>query len=61
MSNVTNQVADVIRETLPAAPPVTYVGMKFYGISLPDIVSIATLVYLAIQIAFIIHKWRNNK
>lgn len=43
-----------------AAPPVTVVGMNIYGVSLPDIVSVATLAYLSIQIGYVIYKWRKE-
>ncbi|APU00140.1 holin [Vibrio phage Vp670] len=60
MSEKIVKAVEVVRETLPAAPPAAYVGMKFYGISLPDIVSIATLIYLVIQIGYILYKWRKG-
>lgn len=60
MSEKIIKATELVRETLPAAPPATYVGMKFYGFTLPDIVSIATLFYLAIQIGYIIYKWRKG-
>lgn len=60
MSEKVIKVAEVVREAAPAAPPVTYVGMSVYGVSLPDIVSIATLIYLAIQVAYLVNKWRKG-
>lgn len=58
MSDKVAQVVEVVRD---AAPPVTYVGLSVYGVSLPDIVSVLTLVYLVIHIGYIINKWRKGK
>lgn len=60
MSDKIVKVAEIVRETLPAAPPAAYVGMKFYGITLPDIVSIVTLAYLVIQIGYVLWKWKKG-
>lgn len=37
-----------------AAPPLTYTGLTVYGIQLPDIVAIATLIYLVVQMYLLI-------
>lgn len=58
MTEKITQVVEVVRD---AAPPVTYVGLSIYGVSLPDIVSVLTLVYLVIHIGYIINKWRKGK
>lgn len=52
---VTSQVADM---AVKAAPPSLVAGLSFYGVSLPDIVSIGTLIYLVINTGYIIYKWR---
>jgi hypothetical protein len=49
--------ADVIAETLKAAPPVAVAGLSVAGVALSDIVLIATLVYLALQIGYLVHRW----
>lgn len=49
--------AEVITETIKAAPPVAVAGLSVAGVSLSDIVLIATLVYIALQIGYLVHRW----
>jgi hypothetical protein len=49
--------AEVVAETLKAAPPVAVAGLSVMGVPLSDIVLIATLVYLALQIGYLVHRW----
>lgn len=41
-----------------ASPPVLYMGVRLLGVSLPDWVAIATLVYILLQAAHLIWRWR---
>lgn len=48
-------------EAAKAAPPAVVVASnKLLGLDLPTIVALATLLYLVIQIAYLIWKWRNE-
>lgn len=49
---------DVFQAAGKAAPPVAYVGVSLAGISLPDWVAIATLVYVVLQAAHLVWRWR---
>lgn len=51
---LSSQVADM---TLKAAPPVAFTGMTVFGVALPDVVAILTIVYLVIHIGYIVNKW----
>lgn len=53
-SDLASQVADM---TVKAAPPVTVTGLTFYGVALPDVVAILTIVYLIVHIGYIVTKW----
>lgn len=55
---VAAQVGDMV---VKAAPPVAVTSMSFYGIALPDIVALLTIVYLIVHIGYIINKWRKGK
>lgn len=52
---------DVIDMSIKAAPPLAVTGMSVFGVPLPDVVSIATLVYLAIHGGYILSKWWRGK
>lgn len=41
---------DALVETLKTAPPVSVGGLTLFGVSLPDIVQIVTLIWLLILI-----------
>lgn len=48
-------------EAAKATPPAVVVASnKLLGLDLPTIVALATLLYLVIQIAYLIWKWRNE-
>lgn len=53
------QKLDVIQEATKAAPPVavTAVG-TLTGFTLHDWLLVATLVYVIVQIAWLVYKWR---
>lgn len=53
-SDLASQVADM---TVKAAPPVTVTGLTFYGVALPDVIAILTIVYLVVHIGYIVTKW----
>ena len=49
--------SELAAETLKAAPPTAVAGLTLMGVSLNDVVLIATLVYLSVQIGFLVYKW----
>ncbi len=51
---IASQLADV---SIKAAPPITVSGLTLYGYTLPDVVSVLTIVYLLIHIGYIVSKW----
>jgi hypothetical protein len=52
------QRSEVVSETLRATPPVAAVGvMTVGGLSLSDWVMIATLIYIVLQIAYLLFRW----
>lgn len=42
------------------APPVAYMGVRLMGVSLPDWVALATLIYIVAQTAHLIWRWRRQ-
>lgn len=48
---------DLAAEAAKAAPPVTVAGLTVAGVSLNDLVLIATLVYIALQASFLMYRW----
>lgn len=57
MTTAMSSRAEVLAETMKAAPPVAVAGLSVAGVALSDIVLIATLVYLALQIGYLVHRW----
>jgi len=51
------QQTEVIDQAARAAPAAVVAGLTFAGYSLNDIVLFATLVYILLQIAFLLFKW----
>jgi hypothetical protein len=49
--------SDIANEAIRATPPVTVAGLTVAGVTLNDVVLIATLVYVVLQIGFVCHKW----
>lgn len=47
--------------SIKAAPPLAVTGLSVFGVQLPDIVSVVTLVYLGIHIGYILSKWIKGK
>ena len=52
--------SDVLQAGGKAAPPVLYIGVKLAGIALPDWVAMATLVYIGLQVAHLVWRWRRQ-
>jgi hypothetical protein len=48
---------DVIKAGVEASPPALYVGVRLSGISMPDWVAIATLIYILLQTAHLLWRW----
>lgn len=61
MSEKIIKAVEIARDVQPTAIPIAYVGMTICGVPLPDIVSGVTLVYLVIQIGYVINKWYRGK
>lgn len=50
--------SDIVTEASKAAPAVTVGGLTLFGVSLPDVVMLVTLIYTILQIAFLLRdKW----
>lgn len=55
---MTQSTNDFIVETTRAAPGITVTGLTLFGVQLSDIVLLATLIYTAAQLFFLIRdKW----
>lgn len=51
------QKSDLVSEAAKAAPPVTVAGATIAGMQINDLILWATLVYLILQIAFLLYRW----
>jgi hypothetical protein len=49
--------SDLIAEAAKSAPPVTVAGLTVAGVSLNDLVLIATLFYIVLQAGFLLYRW----
>jgi len=49
--------SDLIAEAAKSAPPVTVAGLTVAGVSLNDLVLIATLGYIVLQAGFLLYRW----
>ena len=50
--------SNIVTEAIKASPPVTVGGLTLFGVSLPDLVMLATLAYTVLQIYFLLRdKW----
>ena len=54
-------LAGIADMSVKVAPPLAVTGLSVYGVQLPDIVSVVTLIYLAIHIGYLLHKWVKGK
>lgn len=57
MSLTIQQKADIASETAKAAPPVTVAGATVAGVQINDLILWATLIYIVLQIAFLLYRW----
>ena len=57
MSLSMQQKSDLVSEATKAAPPVTVVGATVAGVQVSDLILWATLVYLVLQIGFLLYRW----
>ena len=51
------QKSDIISEVAKAAPPVTVAGATVAGMQVNDLILWATLIYIVLQIAFLLYRW----
>jgi hypothetical protein len=51
------QQTEVIDQAARSAPAALVAGLTFMGYSLNDLVLFATLVYVLLQISFLVFKW----
>lgn len=58
MSLTMQQKADIAAETAKAAPPVTVAGATVFGVTINDLILWATLIYLVLQIGFLLYRWQ---
>ena len=52
-----SQRSELTAEALRAAPPVTVAGATIAGVPLNDLILWATLMYLVLQIGFLLYRW----
>jgi len=52
------QRSEISAEALRAAPPVTVAGATVAGVPLNEIILWATLLYLVLQIGFLLYRWQ---
>lgn len=57
MSLTMQQKSDLVSEAAKAAPPVTVAGATIAGMQINDLILWATLIYLVLQIAFLLYRW----
>lgn len=57
MSLTMQQKADIAAESAKAAPPVTVAGATLAGVTVHDLILWATLIYLVLQIGFLLYRW----
>jgi len=60
--NEAESVKDVVTEAVKSAPPVGIVGLTVFGYEVSDIIQLLTLVYLVLQIGWLVRKfWKGRK
>ena len=57
MSLTLEQKSDIVTEVTIAAPPVTVAGATIAGMQVNDMILWATLLYLVLQIGFLLYRW----
>ncbi len=50
--------SDVAAEAAKAAPPATVAGATVAGVQVNDLILWATLVYIVLQIGFLLYRWQ---
>lgn len=58
MTLAMQQKADVAAEAAKAAPPITVAGATVAGVQVNDLILWATLLYLVLQIGFLLYRWQ---
>lgn len=58
MTLTMQQKADIAAEAAKAAPPVTVAGATVAGVTVHDLILWATLIYLVLQIGFLMYRWQ---
>lgn len=51
------QKADITNEAAKASPPVAVVTATLAGVTVNDLILWATLLYLVLQIGFLLYRW----
>ena len=51
------QKSDIATEVAKATPPVTVAGATVAGVQVNDLILWATLVYIVLQIGFLLYRW----
>jgi hypothetical protein len=57
MSLSVEQKSDIAAEVAKATPPVTVAGATVAGVQVNDLILWATLVYIVLQIGFLLYRW----
>ena len=57
MSLTMQQKTDIASEAAKAAPPITVASATVAGVQVNDLILWATLVYIVLQIAFLLYRW----
>jgi hypothetical protein len=57
MSLSMQQKSDIATEVAKATPPVTVAGATVAGVQVNDLILWATLVYIVLQIGFLLYRW----
>jgi len=57
MNLTIEQKSDIVTEVAKAAPPVTVAGATIAGMQINDMILWATLLYLVLQIGFLLYRW----
>lgn len=52
------QRTEVAGEALKGMPPISVATAALYGVSLSDLVVILTIIYVALQIGYLLYRWR---
>ena len=58
MSLTMQQKADIASEAAKASPPVAVAGATVAGIQVNDLILWATLIYIVLQIGFLLYRWQ---